>query len=93
MQDRIHVTAIRECMIVALFTDVDNREIARKNIDMKAGESRGDIQFVLGLFPDFTDFPGEYDHFESGELVGVPHPHRVGETTEAFGVLRLTRLP
>lgn len=93
MQDRLHVTALRDRMILALFTDAENREIARKDVDMKAGESRGDIQFVLGLFGDFTDFPEEYEHVADEELVRVPHPHREGESIEAYGVLRLTRLP
>ena len=79
-------------MILALFTDAENREIARREVDMKAGESRGDIQFVLGLFGDFTDFPQEYEHVSDEELIGVSHPHRQGESIDSFGVLRLTRL-
>jgi hypothetical protein len=79
-------------MLLALFTDADNREIARKDVDMKAGESRGDIQFVLGLFGEYTDFPEDYEHLADEELVRVPHPHRVGESVESFGVVRLMRL-
>jgi len=92
MQNRLHVTALRDCIILALFTDPENREIARKDVDLRAGESRGDIQFVLGLFSEFTDFPEEYEYVADEELVRIPHPHREGESIDSFGVLRLTRL-
>jgi hypothetical protein len=80
-------------MIVALFTDSENREKSRRYIDLLAGESRGDIQFVLGVCGEFTDFPDDYEHLSNQELEPVAHPTRVGESVESFGVVRLTRLP
>lgn len=94
MQNRIQITALRDCCLLALFTDAENKETARKQIDLNRGESRGDIQFVLGLYPEYTDFPVDYSHHEDEkEMLTVPHPTRVHEVTESYGVIRLQRLP
>ena len=93
VQDRLQITALRNCMFLALFTDADNKEIRRAFVDLETGQSRGDIQFVLGLDGTMSDLPEEYEHLAEDEMISVAHPTAVGETCDSFGVIRLKRLP
>ena len=93
MQDRFQVTALRNCMFLELFTDAENLEARREIIDLDAGQSRGDIQFVLALDGSMSDLPPEFEHLDEDSSLSVVHPIRVGETCEAYGVLRLVKLP
>lgn len=76
-------------MIVALFTDAENRERRREIVDLQAGESRGDIQFVLSLDGTMSDFPEEYEYLSEDDTLKVIHPIKEGETCESYGVIRL----
>lgn len=93
MQDRLHIMAIRECRILGLHTDAENREVRREWIDLAPGQSRGDVQFVLGLDGSMSDLPDDYEHISDEQMATVHHPTKVGETVETYGVIRLTRLP
>jgi hypothetical protein len=92
MQDRIQVKALRDCMIRVKWTDADNKEIRDGWIDMAAGESRGDFQYVMAIDLSMSNLPDEFEHLASHGLEKVPHPDRPGESLEAFGLVRLTRL-
>ncbi len=93
MQDRIQVKALRDCSIRVKWTDEDNKELRDGWIEMAAGESRGDFQYVMAIDLSSSDLPDEFDHLSNNGLENVPHPDRVGESVEAFGLVRLTLLP
>lgn len=92
MQDRIQVKALRDCTIRVKWTDADNQEVRDEWIDLVAGESRGDFQYVMAVDLSLSDLPDEFDYLSSAESESVPHPHRAGESVEAFGLVLLTRL-
>jgi hypothetical protein len=92
MKNRLKVTARRDCCILALFTDEDNRELERKIIFIERGRSRSDIQFVLGLYPEFSDLPEQYQDFPPPDMIGVGHPEFIGESDDSYETVRLTRI-
>lgn len=92
MQDRIQVEALRSCSLRVKWTDENNNEIKDDWIFMDAGESRVDFQYIMALDPTNSDLPDEYDFLSGAGLQTVIHPRQVGESFEAFGLIRVTRL-
>lgn len=92
MKNRLKVTGRRDCCILALFTDDDNRELERKIIFIERGRSRSDIQFVLGLYPEFSDLPEQYQDFPPADMIAVGHPVFIGESDESYETVRLTQM-
>ena len=92
MQDRYQIKALRDCHIRATWTDANNVEIGEQWIDMKKGESRGDIQFVTGLDPDLSDLPDDYQYLDGSGIQTVAHPSVAQGTIEVFGLLQLSRI-
>jgi hypothetical protein len=92
MKNRLKVTALRDCCLLALFTDDDNREVERKFIFIDRGRSRSDIQIVLGLDPEFSDLPEQYQDFPPPDMIGVGHPVFIGESDDSYETVRLKRV-
>lgn len=92
MKNRLKVTAHRNSCILALFTNDDNQELERKSIFIDRGQSRSDIQFVLGLYPEFSDLPEQYQDFPPPDMLGVEHPIFIDESHDSYGTVRLTRI-